>query len=432
MLLAPKPMGILGPLTQIAVVLLLGIVLKALSKRTGFPFIVALILAGTAAVSIGLLDINTWGGLSELIRTLALIIIVFSAGFHLQLREMQRDSKIIMLLATLGVMMTFAIITGITYSLLNISLLTAAFLGALLSGSDSAAITESTGEKSRLTTILLSESVFNQPLTLILPLLLLDYLVKPELAILNIPKLLLLVIVGGAVGLAGAVLGQKILLNLRTEHEEIAGLMIAISVFVIAENMLGSGILAVAITALLLSSRQIPRKEVLGTFSRQLAFLFTVFVFVLLGMQFSFQQLAQLSITREEIIAVIVALVIARVCSTLLVLFRTSLSLKERIKIGLIAPKGIAPAALAPLLFAHGFSDALTVVKIVYIAIITSVFISIAAMHFGGEKQSIREQAREKTMERALEKMRRTKTMGPAKQSRAQMPLELKPFLQRA
>ncbi len=396
--------GVLTLLTQIAIVLFIGIVLKAASKKTGAPFVVSLILAGTAAVSLGVLDMGRWEWFSELIRTLALIIIVFSAGFHLQLREIKKDSKIIMMLATLGVLITFGLITGITYSLLSLPLITAAFLGALLSGSDSAAISASSASESRISTILMSESVFNQPLTLILPLLLLDYVVKPELALLNIPKFFLLILVGAAVGITGAFVGQKILIALRTEHEQIAGLMIAISVFVIAENLFGSGILSVAITALLLSSRNIPKKEVLGTFSKQLAFIFTVFVFVLLGMQFSVQTLIELSITRQEIIAIVVALVAARLLSSFIVLFRTKLSTPEKLKIGLISPKGIAPAALAPLLIAHNIPGALEVVKIVYIAIIASTLISLAALKMWLPGPSVKERAREKTEEHIIKK----------------------------
>ncbi len=387
-------------LTQIAIVLFLGVMLNFGSKKTGFPFIVALILVGTAGVSFGFLDMGKWIGFSELIRTLALIIIVFSAGFHLQLQEIKKESKIILMLATLGVLITASFITGITFYLLSIPLITAAFLGTLLSGSDPAAISCGTGSecsiKDKLSRIILSESVFNQPLTLILPLLLLDFVTKPELALLNIPKFFLMIVVGTAVGVVGAGLGQKILISLRTEHEEIAGLMIAISSYVIAENLFGSGILAVAVTALLLSSRNIPEKDVLGTFSEQLAFLFTVFVFILLGMQFSFQQLIQLSITRYEIIAVVAALIIGRLLSSIIVLFRTPLKLVERIKIGLISPKGIGPAALAPLLIVHGVVGGETVVKIVYIAIIASIIISKFFMRMSVEP-SLPELAKEKT-----------------------------------
>jgi NhaP-type Na+/H+ or K+/H+ antiporter len=404
----PSPIeagGVLVLLTQIAIVLFIGIILKAVSKKTGAPFVVSLILAGTVAVSFGILDMGRWEWFSELIRTMALIIIVFSAGFHLQLREIKKDSKIILMLATIGVLITFGLITGITYWLLSLPLITAAFLGALLSGSDSAAISASSTSESRISTILMSESVFNQPLTLILPLLLLDYVVKPELALLNVPKFFLLIVVGAAVGIVGAFIGQKILLSLRTEHEQIAGLMIAISVFVIAENLFGSGILSVAITALLLSSTNIPKKEVLGTFSKQLAFIFTVFVFVLLGMQFSVQTLIELSITRQEIIAIVIALVAARLLSSLIVLLRTKFSITEKLKIGLISPKGIAPAALAPLLIAHNIPGALDVVKIVYIAIIASTLISLAALRMGLPGPSVKEQAREKTEEHIIQKV---------------------------
>jgi len=395
------PINTLAMLTQFGIILAIGIIAKAVSNKTKLPFVVLLIIFGTIAASVGVLSLELLGNMPDLIRILALIIIIFSAGFHLKLKDVQADSKLILSLATLGVFLTLFIISGITFALLSIPLLSAIVLGALLSGSDTAAISSAeTGGKSRIKTILLSESVFNQPLTLILPLILLDYLVKPEMAWLNVPKFFAMIIIGGVVGLGGAFWGQKILQACRHKHEEIIGLMIAIGVFVIAENFFGSGIVAVAVTSLLLSSTAKKETHFLGNFTEQLAFLFTIFVFIMLGMQFTFAQLAALGINRYEIVVIAVALLVARMVSVMLISIKTNLSTIQRIKLGLISPKGIGPAAMAPLFVAYGITGSEIILKIVYIAIIISVFLSMIAFSFAKKPKTINEQRIEKKEER--------------------------------
>ena len=395
------PIDTLAMLTQFGLILAIGIIAKAVSNKTKLPFVVLLIIFGTIAASVGVLSLELLGNMPDLIRILALIIIIFSAGFHLKLKDVKADSKLILSLATLGVFLTLFIISGITFALLSIPLLSAIVLGALLSGSDTAAISSAeTGEKSRIKTILLSESVFNQPLTLILPLILLDYLVKPEMAWLNVPKFFAMIIIGGVVGLGGAFWGQKILQACKHKHEEIIGLMIAIGVFVIAENFFGSGIVAVAVTSLLLSSTSKKETHFLGNFTEQLAFLFTIFVFIMLGMQFTFSQLAALGINRFEIVVIAVALLVARMVSVMLISIKTDLSTMQRIKLGLISPKGIGPAAMAPLFVAYGITGSEIILKIVYIAIIISVFLSMIAFSFAKKPKTINEQRLEKKVER--------------------------------
>jgi len=395
------PIDTLAMLTQFGLILAIGIIAKAVSNKTKLPFVVLLIIFGTIAASVGVLSLELLGNMPDLIRILALIIIIFSAGFHLKLKDVKADSKLILSLATLGVFLTLFIISGITFALLSIPLLSAIVLGALLSGSDTAAISSAeTGEKSRIKTILLSESVFNQPLTLILPLILLDYLVKPEMAWLNVPKFFAMIIIGGVVGLGGAYWGQKILQACKHKHEEIIGLMIAIGVFVIAENFFGSGIVAVAVTSLLLSSTAKKETHFLGNFTEQLAFLFTIFVFIMLGMQFTFSQLAALGINRFEIVVIAVALLVARMVSVMLISIKTDLSTMQRIKLGLISPKGIGPAAMAPLFVAYGITGSEIILKIVYIAIIISVFLSMIAFSFAKKPKTINEQRLEKKVER--------------------------------
>ena len=400
--LQPVPIDVLGILTQVAFTLVLGIVMFAIAKKTKFPFVVLLILAGTLFVSTGFLNVKSLGTLPEVIRVLALIIIVFSAGFRLNLGAVKRESRDILNLATVGVLISAIIIMAVTFYLLSIPLLTAAFLGALLSGTDPAAIISVLKKKAgRVQTLLASEAIFNAPLTVILPLLLLDYFTKPELAWMGIPTFFALIIVGGTVGVLGALGGQWLLKYSKREHQEVMGLMVAIAVYVVAENFFGSGILAVAVASILITAKDIPKKEWLGEFNSELAFIFTIFVFVLLGMQFSIQELIALSITRFEVIAILVALLVARLFAVMLIMYKSDFSFRDRIRMGLIAPKGVAAAALAPLLIISAVPDALTVVKITYIAIILSILISIVVFQMtADDKETMKEKVGEKSADR--------------------------------
>jgi len=402
----PGSLDTLTIMTQLAIILAIGISAKAISNKTRFPFVVLLVVFGTLLASAGVLGLGRLGNLPEIIRIFALIIVVFSAGFNLKLREVQADGKLILSLATLGVFLTLFIISGMTFALLGIPLLSAIVLGSLLSGSDSAAISSAeTGEgENRVKTVLVSESIFNQPLTLILPLILLDYLVKPEMAWLNVPKFFAMLAVGGIVGVVGAFVGQRILAASRHRYDEVIGLMIAIGVYIVSENFFGSGIVAVAVTSLLLSRQGKKKSRLLGQFTEQLAFIFTIFVFILLGMQFTLGDLAGLGITRFEVIVIAVALLVARLVSVSLISQRSGLSFMERLKLGLISPKGIAPAAMAPLFVAYGVTGGQIILKIVYIAIIISVFISIVAFGLGKAPKTVKEERVEKKEERQIKK----------------------------
>ncbi len=400
-------MPVMNILTQVALVLVAGIVLKAVGDKIRVPYIVLLILAGTFLATYGWVNLDSLQPLPELIRTLALIIIVFNASFYINLRDIRKESRTIVGLATFGVLITASIIALTTFQLLYIPVIAAAFIGALLSGTDPAVISSSEKKaRSKVLTILRAESIFNQPLTIIIPLFLLDMVLSPELALLNVPMFFVLLFMGFLFGLIGYFVGQEILNAAKGKHEEIIALVIVLLVYVLAENLYGSGILAVATCSLLLTSSKIPGKRSLGEFNKELAFLFTVLVFLFLGAEFTFGELA---ITRAEIFAVIVALFLGRLISTLIVLFKSDLTFRERLTVGLVSPKGIAPAALAPLILATGIVGSEVVVKLVFYAIILSIFFSLLFMSLlvekeEKEKKPVKEQLREMKEKREKEK----------------------------
>ncbi len=378
----------LGILEQLALIMLLGIAAKMVCDKINFPDIVVFILLGTVLSTYDLVNMQSMAPLPELVRTLALIVVVFTSAFYLRFDALQKYSREILLLATIGVLITALTITLTTAILLPIPILAAAFLGVLLCGTDPAALSESlSGKQSKIAMILSAESLFNQPFTIILPLILLEFIsVSNPLAMIPgaiffvpIIQFVLLVLVGIIIGFAFAYLGKRIIEHMQGKHEEIIGLMLALGSFSLAQMFYGSGVVAVSVCGLLLTSLKMPEKRWFGEFNKELAFMFTMFVFIFLGAEFRFDQLL---FGRGEILAIIAALFFARFLSTSIILKGTLFSLKERFVIGLIAPKGIAPAALAPLLIERGIIGSDIVAKIIYIGIILSILFSLFIAKF--------------------------------------------------
>ena len=366
-------------LGQLAAILVVSFFMKELGDRINFPFIVLLILTGTLMATYGIIEIKNLEPFPEMIRTLALILAVYSSAFYLNISEVKKHTKSIIMLSTIGVALTALIVSWTTYYLLPIPIIAAAFLGAFLSGTDPAAIAQALPKKaSELAEVIRAESLFNSPFTVILPLILLDFVTFPENAIFNIPKVALLVIIGTATGIILGTIGKTVLEKSKGNHTQTLGLAIVIATYVITEQFLGSGILAVALCSIVIKTGKYKEKEFLGEFNSELAFISTLFVFMLLGAQFKIEQL---TFNRFEIIAIIIALIIARLITSAVVLFNSEFSLKDKIKIGFIGPKGVAPAALAPLLLAHPdkIIGADLILKITYAAIIVSILVSLVA-----------------------------------------------------
>ncbi len=333
-------------MTQLAAILIISFFLKELADRIRIPFIVILILGGTLAATYGIVQIKTLGTLPDMIRTVALILVVFSSAFYFNVEQMKKYSKTIFLMVTIGVILTAALVSTTMLYLLPISVVTAIFIGVLLSGTDTAAVTMGLPKKeSKMIEIMKAESIFNDPMQVMLPLLLIDFIEIPEAALLNIPKLVILIAMGIGVGCAAGIIGRKFVQN-SGGHAETVALGIAIGTFVIAENVLGSGILAVAVSGILMNRGYYKEKNFLGEFNSELAFISTLFVFFMLGAQFT---IPELNISPFEIFAIGFAVRFARLVTILVVMFHSELNLIERLKVGLIAPKGVAPAALAPL-----------------------------------------------------------------------------------
>ncbi|MEM4662940.1 MAG: cation:proton antiporter, partial [Candidatus Diapherotrites archaeon] len=293
------------------------------------------------------------------------------------------------------------------------ALIPSLFLGSLLCGTDPEATENIIGKyPKKIQEILNAESILNSPFTVILPLIIFDFAVYRSPITFALPlylaKIVLLCGVGFVIGLIGYFFGKKALQVAGVDLEELTGLAVALIVYVVAENLGGSGIIAVGVTSILLNSSKAPKKPTFTEFNRDIAIILVIFVFVMLGADFPIRMLNIVEITHIDFITVIGFIIAARLITALVISYKSDLNIWERLLIGMNSPKGMAPAALAPLAIVMAERSELmstqaayTIIKITYITIILSILLSMLIAHIYATIQKRKERKSEeiKTIE---------------------------------
>ena len=130
-------------------------------RRLRIPYTVALVVVGLLITFQQPLDIDLT---PELILSLFVPPLVFEAAFHIEFRELRRNLFPILGLAIPGVLITTFLVGVIVSYFLDIPIFVALVFGALISATDPVAVVslfKALGAPKRLTTLVESESLFN-------------------------------------------------------------------------------------------------------------------------------------------------------------------------------------------------------------------------------------------------------------------------------
>ncbi|MFS8973233.1 potassium/proton antiporter [Cupriavidus necator] len=249
-----------------AVVMSLGIVLGAFSARLGVPFLLVFLAVGMLAGVDGPGGIrfsDTW--LSFLVGNLALAIILLDGGLRTRFATFRVALKPSLSLATVGVLVTAALVGVFAAWLLGIDWRLGLLLGAIVGSTDAAAVfsmLHSSGIrlKDRVASVLEIESGINDPMAIFLTLTLIEWLTAPNgLTPLGLATRLLVQF--GVGGVLGLMLGYCLARVLERIHvaEGLQAILLCSGgamVFAIVQTAGGSGFLAVYLTGMLIGNRE--------------------------------------------------------------------------------------------------------------------------------------------------------------------------------
>ncbi|NJE42373.1 sodium:proton antiporter [Thermococcus sp. GR6] len=359
------------------VVLSIGLVSLLISKKFNISYIPLFIFFGIlVGPLLGLLNRTLAHELFSYIRVFGLVMILFTEGHTLSWRMLKRNFGTIITLDTLGLLIT-ALIAALFFSwVFDVPLVVGFLFGAIIGATDPATLIPLFRQyrvREDIETIIVTESIFNDPLGIVLTSVAVALLV-PEASSAKVlegiagyvgiyPATVLFffyqMFMSIAIGVVLGMVGYNILKRARVMNFPeviIFSLALAFGGFLLGEFAQASGYLVATVTGIVLGNHKVFFRDDPGTvkrimraverevhFNESLATIFTIFIFTLLG-----ASLDPTIITSHLLPGLAVALglmLIARPLATLPILRWRSF--KEYLFIALEGPRGVVPAALA-------------------------------------------------------------------------------------
>ncbi|MBI2523374.1 cation:proton antiporter [Candidatus Woesearchaeota archaeon] len=341
-------------LTYLVVILLVGLLTSVISQRFRIPNILLLLLIG---IGIGRIDYNGAKLISfpEIfmagISILALVTILFDSWSRFKLKK-DYFSLHALWLFIVSLVFNLIFLTVFTMIVFDVeSIFLALIFSALMSGTDHAVINSMfKGIKNKVFEFLGFESLLNTPLVVLIPFIILDLkeALKGEIGIPifidQIVPLLQQFVVGiGAGVLIGLIMFKFMRKAYSVVLSPLAVITSALLAYIIAENLNGNGILAVASMGLLFGNVYVKQKFQLQEFASVFSNSLEILVFVMIGLVVAIPFSMEFLIKSLGLFLIYIAI---RYFSMLFALRGMDFTMKEKLFMSLNVQKGIAVAVV--------------------------------------------------------------------------------------
>lgn len=340
-------------LAILAAVLLIGIGSQILGKLIKIPSIVFLLLFGIllGPEFLNIIDSSNFEQELEAIVALSVAIIVFDGGLQINVRHIRKLQKSILYLITIGVLITFTGASLAAYYLLDVDPGIALLYGALVSATGPTVITPLVKQihlKQKISKILEAEGVLNDPISVILAVLVFEWILLDLPGTNALGQMATRVGMGLIIGLIGGIILAYVLQNIAmvtAQYARIFTLTMVILTFTGAELFgNGSGILAVAVFAFIIGTTEVTHIESIKEFKGDLVVILLSIIFILLASLIQFEFIWKIGIPGLIIIALL--LFVIRPASVFASTKSSTLSFKDKLFISVISPRGVVPASM--------------------------------------------------------------------------------------
>jgi len=375
-----------GTLILVAGALLaLAIGASLVAGRLRVPGLVLFLVLGMAIGSdgLGLIDFGGGTGDVELARTVgivALALILFEGGLAAGWNEIRPVIAPSLSLATVGTLVTAAIVGLVAAWLLDLTVLEGLLLGSIVAATDSAAIFSVLRGSSldrRLARTLEGESGFNDAVAVVLVLGFIKYIGDPGYGPLDMTLLFVgELTIGTAIGLA---VGSAAIFTLRRTQFASSGLYPVASIataalaFGAADALHGSGFISVYVAGLAIGSARIPSRQTVVDFHDGLAWVSQIALFLTLGLLVNPGDLG--GIAGEALLVAAVLMLVARPIAALISLVPAGFSVRESALVGWAGLRGAVPIVLATFPVIDGVEHAGSFFNIVFFVVLASTLI---------------------------------------------------------
>lgn len=323
---------------RVAILLLIAAVVAIVARRLHVPYSVGLVFAGLALALLPFppnVEIT-----KQLIFSAFLPPLIFEAAFQLPWRELRRDLAVILLLATVGVVLSGgATAIGMHY-VVRWAWISALVFGVLIAATDPVSVIATFREAKvtgRLRLLVEAESLFNDGTAAVAFVVVLAFASGEGIGALGVTKTLVVIIVGSIA--SGAIIAALALLLAGATNDHLVEItftvIAAYGSFLLAEHFHLSGVLATLTSGLIIGNvghlaiSHSNREEVEG-FWEYTAFVANSLIFLLIGLRLAHQNFRSVLLPATIAIVLVILSRALVVYLLSLVFMRSSLRIKSQ------------------------------------------------------------------------------------------------------
>jgi potassium/hydrogen antiporter len=381
-------------LRSCGLILAIGSISGLLAHKMRVPDVAVFLIVGMVIGPevLGLIDIKADSVMSQIIVLFGASYILFDGGASLRFDVLKQVWITIVVLATVGVVIT-ASITGITaYYVLGVPLTVALLLGAVIASTDPATLVpifRQVDIRARVAQTVVSESAFNDAMGAIITFGVLaaamgtgEFSLTSSLLDL-LKQSMIGIAAGAALGYLAALLIAHERLAFLAEYAPVVTLMAVIGAYFAADGLQASGFMAVFVFGAVLGNKdsfgfemEAGEAKKLEEYVTTTSFIMRLFIFILLGAQVDFGLMRQY--LAGGIIVVAVVMLVARPVTVFVCALpdrRARWSFNEMLFMCWTRETGVIPAALAGLLLGMNAPGAQMIASVTFIAVLMTILI---------------------------------------------------------
>jgi cell volume regulation protein A len=381
-------------LLMFGIILAVGTFSGFIARLIRIPDVVVFLLIGMVLGPsvLGWVNIKADSSINQIIMIFGSSYILFDGGASIKLKVLKEVWITILIIATIGVLITAAITGLAAWYFLGVAPIVALLLGSTLASTDPATLVpvfKQVHIKERVAQTVMSESAFNDAMGAILTFTVLGIAMgagefSMSHALLDLLKQSLLgIVIGASLGYLAAIFISHEKFGFLAEFAPVVTLMAVIGAYMSADGLQASGFMAVFVFGIVLGNQESlgfkltqSENHLLGNYVLTTAFIMRMFIFILLGTQVNFVLMNQY--LWSGVAVVMVFMLVARPATVFLCALpdrRAKWSLKELMFMCWTRETGVIPGALAGMLVGMKAPGADIIASVTFIAILMTILI---------------------------------------------------------
>ncbi len=381
-------------LLMFGIILAVGTFSGLIARLVRIPDVAVFLLVGMLLGPgvLGLVNIKADSTINQLILIFGSSYILFDGGASIRLKVLKEVWITIVIISTVGVLITAAITGVAAYYFLGVAPIVALLLGAVIASTDPATLVpvfKQVRIKERVAQTVMSESAFNDAMGAILTFTVLGVAMGAGEfsigdAITDLLKQSLLgILIGGVLGYLAAFFIAHEKFGFLSEFAPVVTLMAVIGAYMGADGLQSSGFMAVFVFGIMLGNQEslgfkLTQHEdnLLEDYVMTTAFIMRMFIFILLGTQVDFGLMNQY--LYSGVAVVVVFMLVARPVTVFLCALpdrRAKWSFRELAFMCWTRETGVIPGALAGMLVGMKAPGAQIIASVTFIAILMTILI---------------------------------------------------------